>query len=112
MPTLRGWALSGAGLALILLWYALGEIELLVTGAVSLLAQLVAIVYVRRWRPDVAVSRRLASSTVHDGDTTTVTLLLDNESKHSASRVTVEDDVNRLGVAVFEVVGSKLRVSC
>jgi uncharacterized protein (DUF58 family) len=107
MPTLRGWALSGAGLALLVLWYALGEVELLLTGAALLLAQLVAIVYVRRWRPNLEVSRRLASSTVHDGETTTVTLLLDNASKRSASRVTLEDDVNRLGVAVFEVARLK-----
>jgi uncharacterized protein (DUF58 family) len=107
MPTLRGWALSGAGLALIVLWYALGEMELLLTGTALLLAQAVAIAYVARWRPDLEVSRRLASSTVHDGETTTVTLLLDNASKRSVSRVTLEDDVNRLGVAVFELARLK-----
>jgi uncharacterized protein (DUF58 family) len=107
MPTLRGWALSGAGLALLVLWYALGEGELLLTGAALILAQVIALLYVRRWRPNVEVSRRLASSTVHDGDTTTVTLLLDNASKRSVSRVTLEDDVNRLGVAVFELARLK-----
>ena len=43
MPTLRGWALSGAGLALLVLWYALGEVELLLTGAFLLLAQAAAL---------------------------------------------------------------------
>ena len=107
MPTLRGWALSGAGLALLVLWYALGEVELLLTGAALLLAQVVALAYVGRWTPELEVSRRLASSTVHDGDTTTVTLLIDNSSKRSVRRVTLEDDVNRLGVAVFEMARLK-----
>jgi uncharacterized protein (DUF58 family) len=110
MPTLRGWALSGAGLALILLWYALGETELLLTGLILILAQTVAIVYVRSRKPQLEVNRRLGSSTVHDGDTTTVTLLLDNVSR-SVSHLTIEDDVNRLGVATFEVARLKKRES-
>ncbi|HEU5113217.1 MAG TPA: hypothetical protein VFU96_07840, partial [Acidimicrobiia bacterium] len=103
MPTLRGWALSGAGLALLVLWYALGEVELLLTGVFLLLAQAAALIHVRRRRPSLEVSRRLGSSTVHDGETTTVTLLIENTSRHSVSRLAIEDDVNRLGVAVFEV---------
>ncbi len=110
MPTLRGWALSGAGLALILLWYALGETELLLTGLILVVAQAVAILYVRSRKPKLEVSRRLGSSTVHDGDTTTVTLLLDNVSR-SVSHLTIEDDVNRLGVATFEVARLKKRES-
>jgi uncharacterized protein (DUF58 family) len=109
MPTLRGWALSGAGLALIVLWYALGEVELLLTGAFLLLAQAVALIQVRTRLAEVEVSRRLGSSTVHDGETTTVTLLVENTSKRAASRLTIEDDVNRLGVAVFEVAKLKRR---
>lgn len=110
MPTLRGWALSGAGLALILLWYALGETELLLTGLILVVAQAVAVLYVRSRKPQLEVSRRLGSSTVHDGDTTTVTLLLDNVSR-SVSHLTIEDDVNRLGVATFEVARLKKRES-
>jgi uncharacterized protein (DUF58 family) len=111
MPTLRGWALSGAGLALIMLWYALGESELLLTGLILIAAQLVAVVYVRSRKPRLEVNRRLGSSTVHDGDTTTVTLLLDNVSRRSISHLTIEDDVNRLGVATFEVARLKRRES-
>ncbi len=107
MPTLRGWALSGAGLALLLLWYTLGESELLLTGLILLIAQGVAIVYVRSRRPHLEVNRRLGSSTVHDGETTTVTLLVDNRSKRAISHLTIEDDVNRLGVATFEVARLK-----
>ena len=111
MPTLRGWALSGAGLALLVLWYALGETELLLTGIFLLLAQAVALIQVRQRRPNLGISRRLGSSTVHDGETTTVTLLVENDSRHSVSRLTIEDDVNRLGVAVFEVARLKANES-
>ncbi len=111
MPTLRGWALSGAGLALILLWYALGEAELLLTGLILIIGQIAAILYVRSRKPRLEVNRRLGSSTVHDGDTTTVTLLLDNVSRRSVSHLTIEDDVNRLGVASFEVAKLKKRES-
>lgn len=111
MPTLRGWALSGAGLALILLWYALGETELLLTGALLLIAQVVAVVYVRIRKPRLEVNRRLGTSTVHDGETTTVTLLVENPSRHAISYLTIEDDVNRLGVATFEIARLKKRES-
>jgi uncharacterized protein (DUF58 family) len=111
MPTLRGWALSGAGLALIVLWYALGEAELLLTGLILVTAQIVAIVYVRLRTPRLEINRRLGSSTVHDGDSTTVTLLLDNLSRRSISHLTIEDDVNRLGVATFEVARLKRQES-
>ena len=111
MPTLRGWALSGAGLALILLWYALGETELLLTGLFLLVAQLVAVVYVRTRRPNLDINRRLGSSTVHDGETTTITLLVENLSRRPIGYLTVDDDVNRLGVATFEVARLKKKES-
>jgi uncharacterized protein (DUF58 family) len=111
MPTLRGWALSGAGLALVLLWYALGDSELLLTGAFLLIAQVLAILYVRSRRPRLEVTRRLGSATVHDGDTTTVSLLVANRSSRPISHLTIEDDVNRLGVATFEVARLKKRES-
>jgi uncharacterized protein (DUF58 family) len=111
MPTLRGWALSGAGLALLFLWYALGESELLLTALFLLIAQAVALIYVRRRKPQLEVNRRLGSSTVHDGETTTVTLLVDNRSRRPISYLTIEDEVNRLGVATFEVARLKKRES-
>ncbi len=107
MPTLRGWGFSGAGLALVVLWVALGDLELFLTATFLLLAQLAAIAWVRLRRPDLEVSRRLGSAIVHDGDTTGVTLLLSNRSRRSVSNVTLEDDVNRLGMANFEVARIK-----
>lgn len=107
MPTLRGWALSGAGLALLFLWYGLGEQELLLAAVFVILAQAAGVAYVRLNRPKVNLSRRLGSATVHDGDTTTVTLLMENRSRRSLGHLTLEDDVNRLGVATFEVAHLK-----
>lgn len=107
MPTLRGWALSGAALALLVLWYALGEVELLLAGVFFLLAQAIALLHVRRRGTNIHLSRRLGSSAVHDGETTTVTLLVENTTPRAATRVTIEDDVDRLGVAVFEVARLK-----
>ncbi len=107
MPTLRGWALSGGGLALLFLWYGFGEAELLLAAVFAILAQVVAVIYVRVNRPRVSLSRRLGSATVHDGDTTTVTLIMENHSGKSLGHLTLDDDVNRLGVATFEVARLK-----
>ena len=103
MPTLRGWAVTGGGLALLFLWYALGDVELLLAGVFVLIAQLLAIGIVRMRRSEIAISRRLGSAIVHDGDTTTITLAIHNAGKRSAANLTVEDDVAQLGVASFEV---------
>jgi uncharacterized protein (DUF58 family) len=103
MPTLRGWAFSGAGLALVVLWYALGDIELLLGALFLLFAQIIALGLVRLRHASLEVNRRLGSATVHDGDTTTVTLLIENQSRHAVGNISIEDDVNQLGVASFEV---------
>jgi uncharacterized protein (DUF58 family) len=107
MPTLRGWALSGAGLALLLLWYALGDAELLLVAVFLIMAQLVAVAYVRLNQPHVSLNRRLGSAAVHDGDTTSVTVLMENRSRRSLGYLTLEDDVNLLGIATFEVARLK-----
>lgn len=103
MPTLRGWALSGAALALVILWYALGEAELLLSGLFLILAESAAIVHVRRRRPQLEVNRRLGATAVHDGDTTSVTLLLENTGRRRTGHLIIEDEVNGMGTAGFEV---------
>ena len=102
MPTLRGWALSGAGSALLLLWFGFGDPELLLAGALVLIAQVLSLVIVRLRRPEIEIGRRLGSADVHDGDTTTVTLIISNLANRSVASLTIEDNVNRLGVATFE----------
>lgn len=103
MPTLRGWALLGAGLALALLWYLFGDPELLLTGVFTLAASLLALAYIRFHRPSLAIGRRLGSAVVHNGDTTTITLVLENRGDRTIRRLTVEDEVSQLGLAGFEL---------
>jgi uncharacterized protein (DUF58 family) len=105
MPTTRGWALLGAGLALIVLWWLLGDEELLMTGAFLVLALLSAVVYVRLHRPELEVSRRLGSSAVHNGDTVQVKLALRNPGRRAVRNLAVTDAVERLGLARFEIAG-------
>lgn len=102
MPTLRGWALTGGAVALIILWYAFGDVELFLAALFILLLQAVAVMYVRARQPRLDIGRRLGSATVHDGDTTTITLLINNESQHSAGYLTINDNINNLGTATFE----------
>lgn len=103
MPTVRGWALLGAGLALTALWYIFGDPELLLTAAFLLIASVSAVVFVRLNNPQLGIARRLGSTTVHNGDTTTVTLILNNQSDRSLRRIEVRDEVKQLGIASFEV---------
>lgn len=103
MPTIRGWALLGAGLALAILWYVFGDPELLLAGIFFLLASLVGLIYVRTHRPNLGVGRRLGSTVVHNGDTTTVTLVLENRGRRRVRRLVVQDEVEQLGLATFEL---------
>ena len=103
MPTLRGWVLSGAGLALIILWWVFGDPELLLTGIFFVVAELAAIGYVLRHDPQLDMGRRLGSTTVHNGDTTTVTLVLRNRRRLPLRHLSIHDEVESLGMAVFEI---------
>jgi uncharacterized protein (DUF58 family) len=105
MLTTRGWALLGAGMALIVLWWLLGDQELLLAGGFCLLAQALAIGFVRVHRPTLRMGRRLGSTAVHNGDTVQVTLTLRNPGKRAVRNVTIVDEVEGLGVANFEVAG-------
>lgn len=102
MPTVRGWAMTGGSVALLILWYAFGDLELLLASIFVLLLQAGAIVYARLQRPKLDIGRRLGSATVHDGDTTTITLLLTNEGRRAATNLTIDDNINNLGTATFE----------
>jgi uncharacterized protein (DUF58 family) len=85
------------------LWYALGDIELLLAALFLVIAEVLAIFLVRARRSQLEVNRRLASATVHDGDTTSVTLFIENQSKRAIGNISIDDDVNQLGMATFEV---------
>ncbi len=107
MPTLRGWALLGAGLALIILWWIFGDPELLLAGTFFIVAELAAIGYVRFHNPQLDMGRRLGSTTVHNGDTTTVTLVLRNRSQRPLRHLSIHDEVKSLGLAAFEIAKLK-----
>ena len=103
MPTTRGWALAGAGLGLIALWYVLGDRELLLAAVFLLGALLTALIYIRFHRPRARISRRLGSAAVHDGDTVQVTLSVRNASRRKISNISLIDEVVSLGAARFEI---------
>lgn len=103
MPTLRGWALLGAGLALLVLWWVFGDPELLLTGLFFIVAETTAVVFVHLHTPDMAIGRRLSMAVVHNGDTTSVSLLLHNRGRRTLRNVVVQDEVQGLGLASFEL---------
>lgn len=105
MPTTRGWALLGAGLALVVLWWLLGDEELLLVAVFFIVGTGVAIAYVQLHQPDLRIGRRLATTAVHNGDTVQVTLTLRNPSPHPLRNLSVIDEVETLGVASFETSG-------
>lgn len=105
MPTTRGWALLGAGLALIVLWWLLGDEELLLAGSFFIFGQIVALTYVTLHKPELLIGRRLGATAVHNGDTVQVTLSLRNMGERAIRNLTVIDEVEELGVANFEVSG-------
>lgn len=103
MLTVRGWAVLGAGLAIVVLWWMLGDPELLLTSTFMVIIALAAVLYVRLHDPRLTIGRRLGSTTVHNGDTTTVTLLLENRGNRTLRHLSVSDEVQNLGLATFEL---------
>ncbi len=103
MPTLRGAALSGAGVALCGLWYYLGDPELLMLGAFMILASIGAIIYVRLNPRRLSISRRLSSISLHSGDTATISLGLSATGRRPIRNLRIQDEVEGHGQASFEV---------
>lgn len=120
MPTTRGWALLGAGLALVALWWLLGDEELLLAAAFALLGVGAALAWVHLHQPVLRIGRRLGSTAVHNGETVQVTLTLHNPGSGTVRNLTVVDEVESLGVASFEIdridsgigVSATYRVMC
>lgn len=103
MPTTRGWALLGAGSAFGVLWWVFGDPELLLVGLFLLVGATAAVLFVRYRSPNIIISRRLGSPAVHDGDATMITLRIGNQTRRPVSNLRLVDDVERLGVATFEI---------
>ncbi|HET8738274.1 MAG TPA: DUF58 domain-containing protein [Acidimicrobiia bacterium] len=103
MLTTRGWALLGAGLALAILWWLLGDEELLLAGTFLAAGAGLALLYVRLRTPDLRIGRRLGTTAVHNGDTVQVTLSLRNPGPRAVRNLSLVDEVEGLGVASFEI---------
>ncbi len=99
MPTTRGWAALGIGLALPILWFAFGEAVMLAVGTFLVFAVLIGIALVRAATPSISISRTIAPLQVHDGDRAVVRIgLVASRTIHAA---TVTDEVHGLGTARF-----------
>ena len=101
MLTDRGWAALGAALAMVVLWVALGEPELLGVGSLLLVGAALASILVRRFRPEARLARGLIPTVVYEGDNATVTVTIVNEGRRSVWNAGVADEVADLGTARF-----------
>jgi uncharacterized protein (DUF58 family) len=99
MPTTRGWAALGAGVALIVLWVAFGERLMLGVGLFLIIAVAGGVLYVRSTVPRVGVGRRLTPFQVHDGDRAVVEVSL--SASRRIPQAIVLDEVQGLGTARF-----------
>lgn len=101
MLTDRGWAALGASLALVVLWVALGETELLATGLFLAVAALAAWAYTKLSKPSARVIRHLRPNLVREGDQALVRTALTNTGRWSIFNPVIEDEVVELGSARF-----------
>ncbi len=99
MPTTKGWAALGIGLALPILWIAFGELVMLAVGAFLILAVIVGMVSVRATTPRILIRRTITPVQVHDGDRAVV--LIDLIASRAIHAATVVDKVHGLGTARF-----------
>ncbi len=99
MPTSRGWAAVGVSGALLVLWAAFGEIELLATAVFLLLAVGGGLLFVRVLSPRLEVARRLYPSPVHEGEQ--VTVEVEMQAVRKARNLWLEDTVHGLGAVRF-----------
>jgi uncharacterized protein (DUF58 family) len=102
MLTERGWAVAGAGAALMVLWILFGESELGMAALLSVSSVVVALGFVGIGQPQLEVGRRTSPTAVHEGDHAAVSLQLRNRGS-TLRHVTITDEVAGLGTAEFAV---------
>jgi uncharacterized protein (DUF58 family) len=103
MITPRGASVLGAGLALIISWVALGEIEMLAAGAALVVASVGAVAVITFNRPHLDVSRHINPPLVNDGERTAVEVTVANRRRLPIFNLTLSDGVGVLGAARFAV---------
>jgi uncharacterized protein (DUF58 family) len=99
MPTSRGWTAAGVAAALLVLWVAFGERELMATALFLAVALGAGLVLTRLSPGEIVLERHLFPTAAHEGDTVTVEVQLVTERR--LRNVHVEDTVHGLGVARF-----------
>ena len=99
MPTSRGWAAVGVSGALLVLWAAFGEIELLATAVFLLLAVGGGIMFVRLVAPRLELARKIYPSPVHEGEQ--VTVEVETLAARATRNLSLEDTVHGLGAVRF-----------
>ncbi|MGQ0849077.1 MAG: DUF58 domain-containing protein [Actinomycetota bacterium] len=103
MMTRRGAVVLGSGLALVVSWIALGEIELLAAGAAMLMA-VGAALFITTWsRPRLYGHRQVRPGQVHEGDRAGVSLSITNLRRLPVFNLSLVDGVGGLGVARFTI---------
>jgi uncharacterized protein (DUF58 family) len=99
MPTSRGWAAVGVSGALLVLWAAFGEIELLATAVFLLCAVGGGVLFVRLAAPRLELTRRIYPVPVHEGEQ--VTVEVETVTARQARNLSLEDTVHGLGAVRF-----------
>jgi uncharacterized protein (DUF58 family) len=103
MLTERGWAASGGGLAFLILWVVLGEIELAAAAALLAVGLLLGLGLTRWSRARVEVARHLRPALVHEGDRALVEITIANDERRRVHQLTVTDSVGGMGTAEFSL---------
>jgi uncharacterized protein (DUF58 family) len=99
MPTARGWTAVGVAAALLALWAAFGERELMVAALFLAAAVVAGITFTRLGPADVVFERSLYPRAAHEGDIVNVEVRI--VSSRRLRNVHVEDVVHGLGIARF-----------
>jgi len=99
MITTRGWAALGAAAALVVLWIAFGEPELLAGGIFLVGSVILGALIVRRSQPDADLSRHITPFRVHEGDRARVEIRV--FARRPLRPLIIEDEVSKLGRARF-----------
>lgn len=93
MPTRQGWTVAAGAMAALVIGRVFGIVELFVIGTGLGLAVVVAVLVVRLYRPNLAITRWAHPSVLTVGDTGRVDLLIENRAGLRSPRVDLTEPV-------------------
>jgi uncharacterized protein (DUF58 family) len=93
MPTRRGWATLGTGLAMWVAARLIGSRDLHMIAAAITILPLLAIAFVRWSHPRLVVRRELSTSRAYPGARVTVTIAVENHGHTTTSYLLLEDAI-------------------